>query len=140
MSTPEPDPIPDQPDPAEIESAEIEPAETDALPPGAVEVVERARVAAVADPARVRRAPRFGRFAFAGVVLGAIIAFALAAFGTENPVLDTGGLFLLLWIFLGSLGALVFCGLAVWLDRRSARRADAASPSAPIPAKPNGQA
>ncbi|ACQ81766.1 hypothetical protein Bcav_3524 [Beutenbergia cavernae DSM 12333] len=90
---------------------------------------ERVVISDVADPGHVRRAPRYGSFAFAGIVVGGILALLLVQFRAlrvvippPGPSLDAGGLFLLTWVYLGILGAFVGLGLALWLDRRSMRR------------------
>ncbi|MFC4556303.1 hypothetical protein [Georgenia faecalis] len=74
---------------------------------------------AVVDPATLRRAPRYGRFAGVGVLLGALVAFGVAFLGDSE--LGRGTIFLLLLVGLGSLGALVGALLAVRADRRSVR-------------------
>ncbi|TDE88846.1 hypothetical protein EXU48_22475 [Occultella glacieicola] len=78
-------------------------------------------LAAIADRRRVRRAPRFGRFAGFGVALGVIIAFALSRMGVPTEYLDRGGMFLLLVALLAPFCALVACLIAVLLDRTHKR-------------------
>ncbi|WP_163543623.1 hypothetical protein [Occultella kanbiaonis] len=103
----------DEPAPAWAESAEQVSDTTDL------------DLAAIADRSRVRRAPRFGRFAGFGVALGIIIAFALSRLGEPTEYLDRGGMFILLMAMLAPFGALVACLIAVLLDRTSKRHLDA---------------
>ncbi len=74
----------------------------------------------VADPSRLRRAPRYGRFGFVGFLLGAVLSLALLPLGDSGA--SPGSLFLLLLLGLGTAG--VFGGLlwALVADRRSLRR------------------
>lgn len=77
------------------------------------------------DPARVRRAPRFGRFGFLGGLLGLIVAVALtpfARFNVAGATLDVWGLGLLLAMIAVPIGVLLGAVVALWLDRRSRRR------------------
>ncbi len=72
--------------------------------------------------ATLRRAPRFGRFAGVGILLGAVLAALAALLGPPGTTLGRGAIFLLLFLALGSLGALVGSLLAVVADRRSLAR------------------
>ncbi|CAM3348882.1 hypothetical protein OCAE111667_04970 [Occultella aeris] len=105
-------PAADEPAPAWAESAEQVSDTTDL------------DLAAIADRSRVRRAPRFGRFAGFGIALGIIIAFALSRLGEPTEYLDRGGMFILLMAMLAPFGALVACLIAVLLDRTSKRHLD----------------
>lgn len=80
------------------------------------------RVRDVADPSRVRRAPRYGRFALAGVVLAALVSFGLTFVPGAEEGLTRRNLFLLLLLSLGCLGILLGVLAAMWSDRRSLRR------------------
>lgn len=75
-------------------------------------------------PSAVRHAPRYGRFATVGGLLGLAIAFMLTPFATyDEPgmVLDPWGLGLLLAAILTPIGILVACMIALVADRRSRR-------------------
>ena len=95
-------------------------------------VHESATVAGLADTSRVRRAPRFGAFLFAGLFLAAFVAGLLsfvrdATLPPEALVgraLDSWGMFWLLLIGLGAFFALASYAVATWFDRRSIRRMD----------------
>lgn len=93
-------------------------------------VSESSAVAGLADRSRVRRAPRFGAFLFAGLFLAAFVA-GLLSFVRDSTLppealvgraLDSWGMFWLLLIGLGALFALGSYTIATWLDRRSIRR------------------
>ncbi|WP_127573846.1 hypothetical protein [Georgenia faecalis] len=120
-----PDPVPAAPEEvAPAAPVGEEPAvageEPAPAPPAAEEPGEEPAVrTAVVDPATLRRAPRYGRFAGVGVLLGALVAFGVAFLGDSE--LGRGTIFLLLLVGLGSLGALVGALLAVRADRRSVR-------------------
>ena len=112
-------PVPDDDDPADEAG---EPA-SDARERSGREISGE-QIAAIADPSYVRRAPRYGRFAIAGVLLGALVALALAVFGTSSAQLDTWGMFLVLAAVLAPLGALIACLFAVLGERRRPARDD----------------
>lgn len=80
------------------------------------------RVVDVADPSRVRRAPRYGRFAFAGLLLAVVVSFGLTFVPGAETGLTRRNLFFLLLLGLGSLGILLGLLVALWTDRRSLRR------------------
>ncbi|MFH5821791.1 hypothetical protein [Georgenia sp. AZ-5] len=84
----------------------------------------RYRVADLVDPATVRRAPRFGRFILTGVVLGALVSFAVTLF-PGSSALARSDLFWLVFVTLGTVGGLAGAGLAVRADRRSWQRRQA---------------
>ena len=93
-------------------------------------VSESAAVAGLADRSRVRRAPRFGAFLFAGLFLAAFVA-GLLSFVRDSTLppealagraLDSWGMFWLLLIGLGAFFALASYTVATWFDRRSVRR------------------
>ena len=84
-------------------------------PLGAVEI------AALAAPSTTRRAPRYGRFALAGVLVGALVSALAAILGPQPEALSRGTIFLLVFLALGSLGALTGVLLAIAADRRSLR-------------------
>lgn len=130
-------------DPASVEAtvsiearAAVEPDGTPATPTPATpepdrEIVsESSAVAGLADRSRVRRAPRFGAFLFAGLFLAAFVA-GLLSFVRDSTLppealvgraLDSWGMFWLLLIGLGAFFALGSYTIATWLDRRSIRR------------------
>lgn len=73
---------------------------------------------------QVRHAPRYGRFATVGGLLGLVVAFLLTPFAEyDEPgmVLDPWGLGLLLAAILTPIGILLGCILALVADRRSRR-------------------
>jgi hypothetical protein len=76
----------------------------------------------IAARSTLRRAPRFRRFAGAGIVLGAVLAALAAILGPPGTTLGRGAIFLLVFLALGSLGALIGSLLAVVADRRSIAR------------------
>ncbi len=80
-----------------------------------------AEIAALAAPSTTRRAPRYGRFALAGVIVGALVSALAAILGPEPETLSRGTIFLLVFLALGSLGALIGVLLAIAADRRSLR-------------------
>ncbi len=106
MSTSSPEPP--------VESA---PTPDDATAPAEVPV---ARVVDAADPVTVRQAPRYGRFALAGFLLGALLSLVLPLFGSSAYSLRD--IVLVLLIALGPIGTFAGLGLALLLDRRSLRR------------------
>ncbi|MEE6271732.1 hypothetical protein [Georgenia wangjunii] len=111
----------DQPTSAAAPAHTAAPAEGDAATapaPAAAPAEDRTLI----DPATLRRAPRYGRFAFVGVLLGALASLVLALLPGGGSDLGTGTLFLLLFIALGSLGALLGALAAVLAERRSVRR------------------
>lgn len=89
----------------------------------------------VAEPARVRRAPKIGAFITAGVLVGALLGLIAALIaGQSSEVVADGTAFIsifdgqggirALMAFAGAVvGAFVGAGLAVRSDRRSARAA-----------------
>ncbi|WP_277051242.1 hypothetical protein [Ruania albidiflava] len=86
-------------------------------------VVGEAPIAAVVDPSRVRRAPRYKRFAVLGGLLGvliAAIATPLANYDSEQAMMQgvgSGTLFLVLAGTLVPFGILVSCAVAMFSDR-----------------------
>lgn len=104
-----------------------EPAEPEPEPPTEAELAE------VAEPARVRRAPKIGAFITAGVLVGALVGLIAALIaGRSSEVVADGTAFIsifdgqggirALMAFAGAVvGAFVGGGLAVRSDRRSAR-------------------
>ena len=121
-ATPEPLAVPDEPD--ELHELEPEPR-------------TEAELAEVAEPARVRRAPKIGAFITAGVLIGALVGLIAALIaGRSSEVVADGTAFIsifdgqggirALMAFAGAVvGAFVGSGLAVRSDRRSARAASA---------------
>lgn len=124
VSTAPQDPAP--PAPAGDAEPEVEPqpvgasahhmatrADSDAL--GAAEIV------ALAAPSTTRRAPRYGRFALAGVLVGALLSALAAILGPAPENLGRGTIFILVFLALGSIGALIGVLIAIAADRRSLR-------------------
>lgn len=82
---------------------------------------DAARPTAVVARSTLRRAPRFGRFIVAGVLLGALLAAVAALLGPENAVLGRVAVFILVFLALGTAGAMIAAVIAIVADRRSAR-------------------
>lgn len=118
-----------------------------AAPPVPAEPPTAAELERIAEPARVRRAPKFGAFITAGVLVGFVLA--VLAVGVFDAVVDTdtdtvdvvpgsgflpflegrSGVVTVLAVTLGAFGALVGGWLAVLADRRSRRDQDRPSPT-----------
>lgn len=112
------------------------PAPQDATPVTAstpVPVPDEDELLRVAEPASVRRAPKFGAFVTAGVLLGAVLGFAVALVTGSSVEGDGGTGFisfldgqgsarLLVSLAGATLGALVAGIAAIAADRRSVRR------------------
>lgn len=77
------------------------------------------RPTAVVVRSSLRRAPRYGRFALAGVLLGAVLAALSTLFVPPGAIVGRDAIFILVFLGLGSAGALIGCFLAVLADRRS---------------------
>lgn len=75
--------------------------------------------AANARTARLRRAPRFGRFIGTGVVIGAVLALVLTLVSQPAPGAGRGTVLIYLLTFLVLLGGVVGAVTAVVADRRS---------------------
>lgn len=120
------------PETPDVEPAAQDPEATAATePPAATGRPEdvRDQPEIMVDRSAVRRAPRFGRFAAIGGLLGIVVAFAitpLAQFeGLSVPWhFDPWGLALVLAVMLMPVGVLAGCVVALLLDRRSRRRRD----------------
>lgn len=97
-------------DVADGSSMESAPGETQQVP-----------VRAVIDPRTVRRAPRFGRFAFAGLVVGVVVALLIYQLPID-PMTNARALLVILLILLGGLGMGTGYTVALLLDRRSMRQ------------------
>jgi hypothetical protein len=69
--------------------------------------------------ARVRRAPRFGRFVGAGAGLGLVVALVLSSVGTAADPGDRMQLFAFLALLLLLVGGIVGGIVAIFADRRS---------------------
>lgn len=101
------------------ESAEAEPAELagpESTEPVPLEVGDPV---ALTDVAVIRRAPRYGAFIWAGILLAALLAAVLVATRGIEVSLDPWGLFLLTWVVLAAFTVAGSVGLALVLDRRS---------------------
>lgn len=119
------------------DDAPAQPAPAEATPAAPHDPTE-AELAAVAEPARVRRAPKVGAFITVGVLLGALVGLVAALVaGPGSPIEADGTAFIsvlegqgsvrfLMALSGGVVGALVGGLLAVLADRRSVRRRDAA--------------
>lgn len=107
MSTPSPEPAPTPP--------------VDA-PGGVPDDAPVVRARDVADDSRVRRAPRYGRFGFAGFLVGVVLSVALTFLPVAGTDLSRGSLVLLLLLTLGTVGVFAGLLLALLADRRSLRR------------------
>ena len=81
------------------------------------EPAERARPIEVVH----RAAPRYGRFIWTGLLLGAVLAFILAFVSRGWSGLTTTNTFWLLTIGLGALGMLIGAAVALRMDRKSLR-------------------
>ena len=75
----------------------------------------------IAEPAVVRRAPRYGAFIRTGVVLGIIIGWMVAAAPPSAPDESRASVIGFTVFGLAVLGALLGAGFAVVADRRSHR-------------------
>lgn len=117
---------PDEEAPVAVEQAPDEPD------PDAGSTLERSgedddpldRDEIVVDAKQVRRAPRYGRFATVGGLLGVVAGFVSAPFASyDEPgmVMDVWGLALLLAAILAPVGILLGLLLALLADRRSRR-------------------
>lgn len=81
------------------------------------------------DPSRIRRAPRFGRFVLVGILLGLLVALVQTKLATPESIAEAGGpwasnawgFFWLMSAIFVPIAALLMCGLALFIDRRSRR-------------------
>ncbi|MEE6281878.1 hypothetical protein [Georgenia sunbinii] len=112
---PQPDHNLDQPAPAADEP-------TTAEPEGSASDEPVRRVVDVADPTRRRRAPRYGRFAVVGFLLGAVASLVLTLVSVSDDGITGRNLFFLLLLSLGSAGIVLGLVTALWADRRSLRK------------------
>lgn len=97
--------------------------------PGPPPVPDAEELARAAEPATLRRAPRYRAFVLSGVVVGVLVAFVLvltlgggqdgAAPGSGLPDLGTGPVLIFTALTLGLVGALVGGLVALLQDRRS---------------------
>jgi hypothetical protein len=86
-----------------------------------------ARPTKVVARSTLRRAPRLGRFVLAGVLVGAFLAATAAVLGPPGAILGRGAIFLLVFLALGTAGAVTGGLVAVLAERRSLRRRPGAS-------------
>lgn len=117
---PQPDPSLDPAVPAAADAAPTEPSSP--VAPEPAEPVATEPVGRVVDPARLRRAPRYGRFAVGGFLLGAVASLVLTLVTVSDDGLSSRNLFLLLLLTLGSTGIVLGLVTAQWVDRRSLRK------------------
>lgn len=131
VETPDPAPADDDGGPASASGVSTDPDTSEAAERVEASTLERpeqsdpleAEEIAVA-PGEVRHAPRYGRFATVGGLLGLAVAFLLTPFARyDEPgmVMDPWGFGLLLGAILTPIGILVGCILALVADRRSRR-------------------
>ena len=131
---PDPQPSPSTPEPVDdAPAAEAPPrdAPLEDAPAAGADPTE-AELLRTAVPATVRRAPRYGAFITAGMIVGLVVGLTLAVVLDRGSVTDAGGVLpflggsngprLLSALTGGALGVLVGAGLALWADRRSLRR------------------
>ncbi|MEN1975034.1 MULTISPECIES: histidine kinase [unclassified Cellulomonas] len=136
-----PDRRPDDPRPAGAPAPEPEApvapgtADGPAAEPEPAGPLDEAALARVAEPARVRRAPKVGAFITAGVLVGALVGLVAALVaGPSSEVVADGTAFISLFEGQGGarlvsavigafVGAFAGAGLAVLAERRSVRRA-----------------
>lgn len=141
MSTlehPEGDEPAERPDEAPEETPAEPPADTDVAEGEAEEsgsTLERAdddpleADEITVDPRRVRKAPRFGRFAVIGGLLGLLVALFQTRVATPESIAEASGpwasnawgFFWLMAAIFVPIGVLVMCGVALLADRRSRR-------------------
>lgn len=69
---------------------------------------------------RIRRAPNFAQFIITGALIGVIAGLVTGAQGESGAYSDATAMGMFAVLF-GGIGALLFAGLAVVLDRRAAR-------------------
>lgn len=77
------------------------------------------RSAPVRMEATHRKAPRYGRFIFTGLLIGAVASFLLAIISRGWSGLTMANTFWLSLIALGTLGMFIGAGVALYLDRKS---------------------
>ncbi|QTE29669.1 hypothetical protein [Pengzhenrongella sicca] len=139
MTSQEPTPTPDralpdaelpvaEPPAAELPDTELPDAEPraaelpDAEPPVAelpdTELPDAETLDRIAEPATVRRAPRYAAFIRAGVLLGAVIGWLLAVLFPVAGDEPTAAVTAICAFTLACVGALAGAGLAVLADRR----------------------
>lgn len=80
-------------------------------------VLGESEIAGLVDPSRVRRAPRYKRFAVLGGLVGLFLAAVATPFAQFQDQLSPWGLFLLLTTILVPFLILVSCAVAMFTDR-----------------------
>ena len=80
-------------------------------------VIGESEIAGLADRSRVRRAPRYKRFAVLGALVGLLLAAVATPFAQFGESLSPWGLFLLLVTILVPFLILVSCAVAMFSDR-----------------------
>ncbi len=117
-------------DPRDSDGSDAEaPDKTGPAPADPRPVPDADRLARVAEPATVRRAPRYRAFVLSGVVVGAVVALVLVlTLGggdrpeeTGVPDVGSGPVLVFTALTLCLLGALLGGLVALFLDRRSRR-------------------
>jgi len=115
---------PAQPPAGPVEEENDDSARSDAqIAAAGGRVLGEAEIAAVVDRSRVRRAPRYKRFAVLGGLLGVLLAAIATPFANYDSELammqavSPGTLFLVLLSVLVPLGILVSCAVAMISDR-----------------------
>lgn len=85
-------------------------------------VVGEAGLADQVDPSKVRRAPRYRRFAVFGGLLGLIVAVFVTPFASTDELVGSSEIFLVLALIMVPLGILLTCAIAMFSDRASRKR------------------
>lgn len=114
---------PDEPDP----KAAPEPEEPGSTLEHESDPREASEIAV--DRSKIRKAPRYGRFATIGVLLGLLAALAQSLAASPEAIAQAGGpwasnawgFFWLMSAVFVPIGVLAMCALALLLDRRSGR-------------------
>ncbi len=124
----------DQPQPAsEPDDVPVPDEPHDVTVPDEPATPDEATLQRIATPGTVRRAPRFGAFIGAGILVGAALGVILATVVDTGALTSSGGGVLpfldgangaraVTAFALAGVGALVGALLALWADRRSLRR------------------
>ncbi|HLS13281.1 MAG TPA: hypothetical protein VK095_02090 [Beutenbergiaceae bacterium] len=114
-SAPQPQPQPQR----GASDGELPPEQSSSDTGAAGQDAEDERQRAFADPATLRRAPRYGRFAITGVILGIVAcAAAVLLFAEPTEYFGLFGVFAILAAFVAPVCALVACLLALLVERR----------------------
>src|SRR5699024_8067983 len=85
-------------------------------------VLGESELAGQADRSRVRRAPRYRRFAVLGGLLGLVVTAIVTPLAGTSELVDGGDIFLMLALTLVPVGILVTCGIAMLTDSAARKR------------------